>query len=230
MNARRAPSTCFAAYKDVRAGRWERYRGKDVALVGSGNSAFQLALLVSPVARSVTILARRYPGIFPQETSDRFALRAPSQLTIERIAKATEPPYDAGAAAAVPGLPRGGAGRGAAAGFALRLRGGRQRRPHRLVVVRILAGARALRRSGAAAARSRSRRFTDDETVVISATGVAASLPPHPWDELVEPRTGFVRHAAGRTAVRDLFVAGSCAGFPSVNTMRPPALRRAVPT
>jgi Pyridine nucleotide-disulphide oxidoreductase len=221
--------TCFAAYEDVRAGRWERYRGKDVALVGSGNSAFQLALMVGRAARSVTILARRYPGIFPQETSDRFALRAPSQLTIERIAKATEPPYDA-------------------------------EQPLRFLIYRAVervAGPRpGLRFAFAAAdngvhiawssfeyslARGRFavggrgcsqpvETFHDDETVVISATGVAASLPPHPWDELVEPRTGFVRHAAGRTAVRDLFVAGSCAGFPSVNTMRPPALADAVPT
>lgn len=214
-------ATCFDVYEDARAGRWERYRGKDVAVVGSGNSAFQLALLVSRAARSVTILARRYLGIFPQETNDRFALRAPSQLTIERIAKATEPPYQA-------------------------------EQPLRFLVYRAVervAGPRPGLRFAFAAADNGVhiawssfeyslargcfdaggacsqpvQTFPDDETVVISATGVAASLPPNPWDELVEPRTGFVRHAAGRTALRDLFVAGSCAGFPSVNTMRPPA-------
>jgi hypothetical protein len=58
---------------------------------------------------------------------------------------------------------------------------------------------------------------------VISATGVAAALPANPWPELLEPRRRFVGHAGGRTAVRDLLVAGSCAGFPSVNTMRSPA-------
>lgn len=214
-------ATCFEAYEDMRAGRWERYRGKDVAVVGSGNSAFQLALMVSRAARSVTILARRYLGIFPQETNDRFALRAPSQLTIERIAKATEPPYES-------------------------------EQPLRFLIYRAverIAGPRPGLRFAFAAADNgvhiawssfeyslargrfgagggcsqRAETFSDDETMLISATGVAASLPPNPWDELVEPRTGFVRHAAGRTAVRDLFVAGSCAGFPSVNTMRSPA-------
>ncbi|WP_111494196.1 NAD(P)-binding domain-containing protein [Marinobacter bohaiensis] len=59
----------------------------DVVIIGSGNSAFQIALLAMSTGYNAHILARTYPGIYPIETTDRFALRAQSQATVEKIWK-----------------------------------------------------------------------------------------------------------------------------------------------
>lgn len=56
-------------------------------ILGSGNTAFQLANIAVSHGLNTTILAREYLGIFPQETKNRFALRAPSQITIEKFGK-----------------------------------------------------------------------------------------------------------------------------------------------
>ncbi|MEO3783695.1 FAD-dependent oxidoreductase [Actinocorallia sp. B10E7] len=77
------------AYVDVQSGRTDDYRNRPVFVVGSGNSAMQTASLLASVSGSVTVLAIRYLGMYPSETLDRFAWRAPSQLTCELVVKSS---------------------------------------------------------------------------------------------------------------------------------------------
>ncbi|WEL75191.1 hypothetical protein P0D92_24330 [Pseudomonas sp. CBSPAW29] len=78
---------CFEVYQMVARGQAQRFLQQDVVIFGSGNSAFQIALLLAPFARNVSILIKSYLGLYPQETDDRFALRSLSQRTLEMIAK-----------------------------------------------------------------------------------------------------------------------------------------------
>lgn len=75
--------TYFQSYNALCKGQFREFTGKDIVIFGGGNSAFQLATLAALISRSVTIMALRYVGMFPQETNDRFALRAPNQVAIE---------------------------------------------------------------------------------------------------------------------------------------------------
>ncbi|MEU8175746.1 FAD-dependent oxidoreductase [Microbispora hainanensis] len=79
------------SYADVylrqRQGDCGSWRDRSVVVVGAGNSAMQTAALMAPAARDVVVLANRYVGSYPLETSDRFAWRAPSQLTCELVVK-----------------------------------------------------------------------------------------------------------------------------------------------
>lgn len=79
--------TCLDAYLFFRKERINQFKNKRVVIVGSGNSAFQIARIAATFELEVTILATSYLGLFPQETNDKFALRAQSQITIERIWK-----------------------------------------------------------------------------------------------------------------------------------------------
>lgn len=74
-------------YHHQRQGDPGPWRDRSVVVVGAGNSAMQTAALVAPDARDVVVLANRYVGSYPVETSDRFAWRAPSQLTCELVVK-----------------------------------------------------------------------------------------------------------------------------------------------
>ncbi|MEU1122544.1 FAD-dependent oxidoreductase [Streptomyces sp. NPDC005899] len=67
--------------------RTDRWADRSVLVVGSGNSAMQVASLVAPDASEVVVLGNRYVGMFPIESADKYSWRAPSQLTCELVAK-----------------------------------------------------------------------------------------------------------------------------------------------
>lgn len=74
-------------HREHNQGRYARWTGKSVIVVGAGNSAMQLASLVAADAAEVIVLATRYVGMFPAENPNRFAWRAPSQLAFELVGK-----------------------------------------------------------------------------------------------------------------------------------------------
>lgn len=215
---------CFEAYRDLTAGATRAFAARDVCIIGSGNTAFQLAYLLARVAKRVTILANRYVGIFPIETSDRFALRARSLHALELVEKTSDRVCAVG--------PFNPANQTLAqiylhvyealwedANGTLHAR--LQRDCHSGVVENSLR---------AALARGSVVRANDGvydwslplgEATVVSAIGVEANALDTPWSELFDTTTGFVRHDGGQTEVPGLYVTGSAAGYPSVNLMRP---------
>ncbi|AUH01032.1 hypothetical protein CWC46_15150 [Prodigiosinella confusarubida] len=84
--------TCFDAYKLLIKGNPALREYKQAIIIGGGNSAFQLAESAAAAGLNTTILAKNYLGVFPQETNDRYALRAPTQSVIERIWKSQTDP------------------------------------------------------------------------------------------------------------------------------------------
>lgn len=199
------------------------WRGRSVVVVGAGNSAMQTAALVAPAARDVVVLANRYVGSYPVESSDRFAWRAPSQLTCELIVKG---------------------GRECRAGLpipcvrhivydSLRVEGGELCFTYHEERNRTPLGAWSMpprcdhtepERAGEGAWRER-RPLA--ETTVVWATG---SVPLYPRCPLVDglPRDAsgtIVADDKGRTAVPGLYAVGACAGRRSVNETSP-----AIPT
>ncbi|WP_257811930.1 NAD(P)/FAD-dependent oxidoreductase [Burkholderia glumae] len=222
---------CFEAYTLLAAPQTAAaLAGKNVVIVGSGNSAFQIAALASLVARSVCILSRGYLGLFPQETGDRFALRAPSQLTIELIGKS---------------MAEGGHSHAITQDLIT---------PVSFLVYRDLmrdaSGCRAIfheadnhchiaRLSWRYAVERRIVTrlaepqlwhgvFPRDQTIFISAIGVTANLPDSQW-RLLDDTTRFVSHDEGRTAIPNLFIAGTVGGCRSVNTMAYPPVGQREP-
>ncbi|GAB3667686.1 hypothetical protein GCM10027589_33690 [Actinocorallia lasiicapitis] len=76
-------------YRDVQEHTTDYLRGRSVLVIGSGNSAMQTASLLAGEAADVTVYAAKYLGMYPVETTDRFAWRAPSQLTWELVVKSS---------------------------------------------------------------------------------------------------------------------------------------------
>lgn len=211
---------CFTAYSLLCSSASATFVGKDVVVFGSGNSAFQLALLASISARSVTILSKRYLGVFPQETDNRFALRAPSQLTIERISKSMSENNH---------------------GYAIT---GKPTTPISFLVYRSLEhqgnachvvfdegdnhchiARQSWRYATAKGIVKPSNEptlchgtFLYNSTTFISAIGVMANLPDSPWN-LLDDTARFIFHQEGKTSIPNLFVAGTVGGCRSVNTM-----------
>lgn len=81
--------SCDQAFRDIDEGRIASYAFRNALVVGSGNSAMQLAALLAPACRQVAVLANKYLGMYPTETSDRYAWRAGSQLTWELVVKSS---------------------------------------------------------------------------------------------------------------------------------------------
>jgi siroheme synthase (precorrin-2 oxidase/ferrochelatase) len=230
--------TCFDAYWDLCGSTpGTRFQGKDVLVLGNGNSAFQLALLASRRARSVTILGKKYPGVFPQETSDRFALRGLSQLAIERIFKSRMPATIAGGPAyylsATPPLKLMSFYVGDDSCLAI------SKNELRLTVMRsaqrpwlseacvdrdIESGLLEQKSTTQGGDTTLVRRFDIQNTVAISAIGTAPSLPTTEWRLLGS--TGSVNHVQGRTPQEGVYVAGACAGYRSINEMVTPAYEK----
>jgi thioredoxin reductase len=220
--------SCFAVYEDLTKGDCSPYLGRDVVVIGSGNSAFQLAFELAACAGSVTILANQYSGIFPQETCERFALRANSQRAIEVIAKTAR-------ADAIGPLNKHG--RRALAPIWLHVYRTIRWLPAPgllLALVHPDDNASVLLSGSLAHAVQVGRASRPDpgsqdcgvridraNAVVVSAIGVVARVPDTSWSGMVDPVSGFVTHSNGRTGIDGVLVAGGCAGYPSVNTMRP---------
>jgi hypothetical protein len=221
---------CFDAYDRLARGETEFFRKRFVCIVGSGNSAYQLAYSMARFASCVTILAKQYVGFYPTESRDHFALRAPSLPTIELVQKTAD------AGSVVQSGPINDARYGLAPVFlhlyddiwedqatnelCARLPASRN---HTLVLSRSLM-----------AARSRGWVFPrgDDTSIwrrglsdllLVHAIGLQANLPKMPWPDVLDDARRFVRHDGGQTAVEGLYVAGGAAGYRSVNRMEPVA-------
>ena len=78
---------CIEAYEHFSNISGSCEREQSVVIIGSGNSAFQIARLAAASGYNTHIMAKKYNGIYPIETVDRFALRSCSQITIEKIWK-----------------------------------------------------------------------------------------------------------------------------------------------
>ncbi len=223
-----ATATCFEVYDDIAHNRFARYAGRTLAIIGSGNTAFQLAFVLAGTAASITILAKSYLGMFPQETDCRFALRAMSQPTLELIAKTSR--ADGYGPANSRGLQR-------LAPIWLHIYRHLDRDPDSGALVACLGRldnidkvsrisfdhARRIGRLETLSTANDEHRLKlpGNDLLVISAIGVKSHVPELAWSGLINQETGFVDHEGGQTAVAGLYVAGACAGYPSVNTMVP---------
>lgn len=217
-------TTCFQAYEAISNHCLERFEGKYVGVVGTGNTAYQLALSLVRVAKEITLLVNRYIGFFPLESSDGFALRAPSFPAMELIRKSVDP------ASSIGRLNCNSTAFAPLYLHAYETIGYHPETDH--VFARIpasLNGQPILSMStSAAVAMGRLNAGSDDayvwqrpmsETTMISAIGVTGNTPVHALPGLVDETTGFVRHLNGETEVPGLYVSGSLAGYPSVNKM-----------
>lgn len=79
--------TLEQAYLDIKSNNFSSYIDKSLVIVGSGNSAMQLASCFSNKIKDVTILGKYFKGFFPLQTDDRFAWRAETQRTCELIVR-----------------------------------------------------------------------------------------------------------------------------------------------
>lgn len=203
-----------------------RWAGNSVLVVGAGNSAMQTASLMAADARDITILARRYVGMYPAESEDRFAWRAPSQLTYELVVKGSNEcgrrPWR------VPCVRHIVYDTLEVTDDAFRWS---YQETNNLDVLGLhsMAGrcrhARGRQESDGSWVESRAR----DATVVVWATG---SAPVYPPGELISalrrnPDGTVVRDEHGRTDVPGLFVTGACAGHRAVNETVPARTRPA---
>lgn len=218
--------SCFQTYEMLSMGKTAYFRGKSVAIIGSGNTAYQLAHALTRVAKDVTLLIRGYVGVYPVEVEDRFALRAQSVLTLALVAKSAE-------------MHTCGGPLNPSSSLLSRV----WLHVYDALSVDVEQGAvcaqippptnqhRLLKASVVGAVRCGSLRPADDggyiwrrpiaDTVVISAIGVTADVPELQWQNLTVPKTGYIKHVAGETAVDGLYVAGGAAGYASVNEMIP---------
>jgi thioredoxin reductase len=219
--------TCFEAYRDIGLDHGVRFRGRDVVVVGSGNSAYQIAASLARLAQSVVILANSYLGLYPQESDDRFALRAPSQMALEMIAKTGAQdiigPINCDAKRPIAPMWLHVYSRltwdpGEQVLTAhIRRSDNTAKVPASSCELAIAAG-----RIQMDGENEGTLRMSGDNLLVVSAIGVRARLPETAWCNLIEPASGFVRHEQGRTAVPGLYAAGACAGYPSINLMQSP--------
>ncbi|WP_275556714.1 FAD-dependent oxidoreductase [Mixta sp. Marseille-Q2659] len=201
------PITCFEAYNLFRENdaRLKQYRR--VVILGGGNTAFQLADCAASLGIETTILAKSYLGIFPQETQDRFALRAPSQLTIERIWKSQNDKNMAPLAFHIySSLYADGE----------RLHIWLQEARNQIHIARLCW--QALPGNGDDAT-AKMLPIAKAGTLFISAIGTTGNLPPNGFRQLQLDKQGFLPNRRGRTAIAGLYVAGALAGAKSVNTM-----------
>ncbi|KPB71919.1 Thioredoxin reductase [Pseudomonas cannabina pv. alisalensis] len=221
--------SCFDVYSEASCEQIENYRDKDVFIFGSGNSAFQIALLLAPLARNITILVKSYLGLYPQETDNRFALRSLSQRTLEMIAKSTlntcEGPLNNHSAASRARLWLHAYSELQAVDSSLRLILTEELNSHPLLKGSCEASANEglLSRLSDAPGYELRIDYLRDDCSLVSATGITAQLPATDWPHLLDQGTGFAAHQNGQSPVDGLYVAGAASGYASVNTMIPSA-------
>ncbi|WP_277963213.1 FAD-dependent oxidoreductase [Pseudomonas sp. RIT-To-2] len=219
---------CFELYQLVAQGQAKQFRDQDVVIFGSGNSAFQLALLLAPFARNICILAKAYLGLYPQETDDRFALRSLSQRTLEMIAKTSStavqgPLNSAGLGRANIWLHAYSAIRQSGDQVVLQLPASLNGHPLLRASCRNALEAGRLVASPTGGGYELHLDAAAPHQCLVSAIGVTAQLPATQWSGLVNQQTGFTRHHQGRSPVAGLYFAGAASGYASINTMVPAA-------
>ncbi|MFJ9772629.1 FAD-dependent oxidoreductase [Kitasatospora sp. NPDC101157] len=214
-------------HADIAQRRTERWAGRSVIVVGAGNSGMQAAALVAPDAAEVVLLGNRYVGMFPTENPDRFAWRAPSQLTYELVGKsALECGERKWRTPCVRHLVYDG----------LDVEGGRvswtysESRNQNPLGSRSLPGrcrhAQAAERTPSGPADWRESRDLA-RTTVVWATG---NEPVFPGGELVatlvrDDKGALAVDEFGATSTPGVFALGACAGQPSVNETTPALVR-----
>lgn len=203
------PIDCFSAYKmlgERACSLKKKYR--NIVILGGGNTAFQLAEAAASQGVRTSILAKSYIGLFPQETPDRFALRAPSQLTIERICKSQTDKN-------ITPL-----------GFYIYsslciendcLTAILQKEKNFHHISSLSYNNLALSSDEDAI---KSVSFAKSETLFISAIGTCGTIPDNSFQQISVNNNGFVDNINGKTKVKGLYVSGMVAGARSVNTMK----------
>ncbi|MBD1106285.1 NAD(P)-binding domain-containing protein [Pseudomonas amygdali pv. morsprunorum] len=205
---------CFDVYQMVARGQVQRFLQQDVVIFGSGNSAFQIALLLAPFARNVSILIKSYLGLYPQETDDRFALRSLSQRTLEMIAKTSSSSFLG---------PLNSANSTGRANIWLHAYNSIRQEGDKVVLdlpaslngnSLLQASCRKAQEAGRLVEAQASEGYelhldiSAKDQCLVSAIGVTAQLPATDWPQLLNPQTGFTCHQDGKSPVAGLYFAG----------------------
>ena len=218
--------SCFEAYQRLTNQDLGCFAEREVCIIGSGNTAFQLAYSLARIAKRITLLATKYVGVYPIDSADRFALRAKSLQALELVEKTADEPRSIG--------PINIAGNRLAPIYfhvydhlVLDDSTGRLRARISTPEIQAPVVVNSLRAA-------LNKGFVDrvDEAhcvwsvaaanvTTVSAIGVEANPVESPWLDLVDTSSGFMRHTNGRTSIDGLYVTGCAAGYPSVNLMRP---------
>ncbi|MCJ7957945.1 MAG: NAD(P)-binding domain-containing protein [Pseudomonas sp.] len=219
--------SCFDIYQMVARGHAHRFLHQDVVIFGSGNSAFQIALLLAPFARNVSILIKSYLGLYPQETDDRFALRSLSQRTLEMIAKTSSSSFQG---------PLNSSSSTGRADIWLHAYNSIRQDGDKVVLdlptslngnSLLQASCRKAQEAGRLVAAQAFEGYelhldvSAKDQCLVSAIGVTAQLPSTDWPQLLNPQTGFTCHRDGKSPVAGLYFAGAASGYASINTMVP---------
>lgn len=212
--------TMEQAYVDIVTRNVADYISRSLVVIGSGNSAMQIAACLSRVVRDVTVFGNKYHGFFPTETDDRFAWRAETQRTCELVARTAQNAdandcgrhvrfiiYDE--------LSRCGPEQ-------LKFRYSRERNTNKLGLFSLpprhpQLGCRIDERASGTFTES----FKRKDTLVVVATGVQASVSCGPnLGRLRRNSHGFLQTGqCGETEMPGLYAIGSCVGSPAVNFM-----------
>lgn len=197
---------CFEAYEYLRMKNQKDFSFDNVVIIGSGNSAFQLALSCIELGIRVTILARHYYGLFPQETHNRFALRAASQPAIEYIWKSQEGTDLIPAAFHIYSQ-------------IIRYDDGLDVVLRRDKNKKHIAERSYINLFDGEVLEQKNVQYDAKNTLFISAIGTVGNIPANNLAMLRVNKHGFVNNVDGKTRLEALYVAGSLAGARSVNTM-----------
>jgi hypothetical protein len=208
----------------------DRWAGRTVLVVGSGNSAMQVASLVASEAAEVVVLGNRYVGMFPTESSDKYSWRAPSQLACELVAKSAlecgQPGWHTTCVRHLVydrlGVHDGGIT------WTYKAEGNQNPLGSRSLSGRCRHARGRLVGEGGPAWEE-SRRV--EETAVVWATGSEPVLPGGPLIKSLARDAGgsLLTDEAGRTSVDGIHALGACAGQRAVNETTPALVRGRLP-
>lgn len=219
--------TCFECYGLLSAGQMHRFAGRRAVIFGSGNTAFQLARGLARHAREITLFTKGYQGVYPIDSTNRFALRSPSLPTIDLVMKTANPGKSIGAlnfssfVTCPIWLHAFDQVRFDPASGQLQVEVPKRLNAHTVLASSVQAAEARGRLRAVSHGRYLWSATLGDDTVLISAIGVSAAVPASEWSHLIDPETGSVRHVQGWTDIDGLYVAGGAAGYASVNEMVP---------
>lgn len=199
--------SCFSAYKLFNQNSHNINKYNQVVILGGGNTAFQLANIAASYKLNTTILAKKYLGLFPQETTDRFALRASSQITIENIWKSHTTKNKIRLSFLI---------------YSSIFSDGEylsvkiEKVKNKIHIADISYSELF---SDIDSDNTKTLLISSQSTLFISAIGVSCTLPPNDLSQLKLNSYGYISNELGRTSIAGLYVAGTLAGAKSVNTM-----------